>query len=626
MDRLVVTLVSSGMAAHQSGDLLTAERDLRRALELQPDEPNAMHFLGITIFAQNRPDEAWPLLDRSIRAAPGAVHFRMNYARVLRAARAYDKALIQVQHAVQLAPRDAGCYRLMGSILHHLERTDEAVAAYQSAIALAPNSLDIREDLAAALTHLGRLDEALAVLQEILQRDANRHRVRVHLGGVLIALGRIDDGLRSARDGLAKEPANPMGHATVLLASHYVTDDPAALFAEHRKIARIIEEQARSIAVKRPAKPANGRVRIAYLSPDFRNHAVAHFIEPILRHHDRTRFEVYAYADVLRPDAVTERIAASVDVWRPVYHLSHPALAQQIADDAIDILIDLAGHTAGNRAVVLAAKPARLQATYLGYPNTTALSAVDLRITDALTDPPGTAEAYNTERLIRPSPCFVAYQPAPEAQSLPVSEGPASRGEPFTFGSFNNIAKLSPLTLNLWADILAAAPQTRLVLKSSGAAGPSARQHVLQAFGDRSIAADRITFLERMASHADHLQAYRLMDLALDTYPYNGTTTTLEALWMGVPVLTLAGSTHASRVGKSLLTNLGLESFVAPNRAAYVARAISVATGGAAELNVLRSGLRSRLRHSTIMDHRGFVRRLESALLDNLQATAAGNK
>jgi predicted SAM-dependent methyltransferase len=340
---------------------------------------------------------------------------------------------------------------------------------------------------------------------------------------------------------------------------------------------------------------------------------VAHFIEPVLAAHDRSKFHVFCYSNVSYPDEVTERFRSLCEEWRDVAALTDSQVAERMRFDGIDVLIDLAGHTGGGRPYLLARKPAPVQVTWLGYPNTTGLAAVDYRLTDAWADPPGESDRFHTEKLVRLPAGFLCYQPP--ADSPEVAPPPAAKSGGVTFGSFNFLAKAMPAMVPLWARLLQALPEAKLLLKSYGLSAQSARTALHAQFAEQGIGADRLIVLEPEASASAHLARYGEVDIALDCFPYNGTTTTCEALWMGVPVITLAGQSHVARVGSSILARAGLADLVAQSPQQYLDKAIALARDSARR-SELRKSLRSRLRASPLLDAAAFTRGLESAYRD----------
>jgi predicted O-linked N-acetylglucosamine transferase (SPINDLY family) len=352
------------------------------------------------------------------------------------------------------------------------------------------------------------------------------------------------------------------------------------------------------------------RLKVGYVSPDFRQHSVAYFVDPLLKGHDQQAVEVFCYAEVARPDAVTARLRGYGGHWLVTVGLSDDDLTERIRTDGIDILVDLAGHTEKNRLGVFAHKPAPVQVTWLGYPNTTGRKSIDYRLVDAVTDPVGEADAWASETLVRVEGGFLCYagsRGAPEPTAPP-----CLMTDTVTFGSFNNPAKLSPATLDAWGSLLARLPQARLLLKGRPFADAATRALFLSRLGERGVAAERVELVAWMPSGAAHLGLYNRVDIALDPFPYNGTTTTCEALWMGVPVVTLRGDRHRGRVGASLLTQVGLKDWIASSMEEYLEIADTLA-GDPDHLKYLRRTLRPRLAASPLCDGRAFARKIEAA-------------
>jgi len=355
------------------------------------------------------------------------------------------------------------------------------------------------------------------------------------------------------------------------------------------------------------------RLRIGYVSPDFREHSVSYFLDPVIAGHDRGSFEVFCYADVVKPDNKTARFRDLSDGWCSTVAMTDAAVAERVREDGIDILVDLAGHTANNRLLVFAERPAPLRVNWLGYPNTTGLSAMDYRLTDAIADPAGVAEASHSETLVRLPNGFLCFTPAADAPEIGEAHAPtAGVKQRNPFGSFNNLAKITPDVVATWSRVLDGVPTSRLVVKSKPLADQATRERYFELFDAQGIDAERVELIPWIASRSGHLGAYGRVDIGLDPFPYNGTTTTCEALWMGVPVITLAGDRHSGRVGASILTRVGLADLVAETKAAYVEKAVALAND-LDRLSALRNGLRDRLGRSPLCDAPSFVRDIEAA-------------
>jgi protein O-GlcNAc transferase len=469
-------------------------------------------------------------------------------------------------------PRNADALNLLGTIAHARVEYEIALEYFEAALALAPDCAVYQENVGLALGDLGRLDEALSALRRAHELDPATERI----GANLIYLMRV--------------------HPDV---------DEAECFRAHRAWAASQTDALPRLAPVsgRCAEPGR-RLRVAYLSGDFRAHAVAPFLEPLFEHRDPRAFEVYCYHTLRREDARTARFRALADGWRDVFDLADGSLAELIRADRIDILVDLSGITRGYRARALARKPAPVQISYLGYLGSTGSSSIDYRITDAHADPPG-SERFHTERLLRLPHTQWAYSPSPEMpEPLPVpGAGPVS------FGSFQRLSKVHRGQLALWAELLARTPDARIEIVD--VPSDTVRARLLEPFAARGIAADRIGTYSRL-DRAAYWERMRRTHIALDTFPYNGGATTCEALWMGVPVVSRAGRHGFSRSGASILNAIGLPELVCSSDAEY----LQVATALAADrgrLVELRRGLRDRMRASPLLDAPGFMRDLESA-------------
>lgn len=417
---------------------------------------------------------------------------------------------------------------------------------------------------------------------------------------------------------LALNPGNILARMNSVFSLNYSTSASAHDIAQaHRDCGAWLEQHFRQPAqvftqVVDTSRDSNRPLRIGYLSSDFRNHPVAHFILPVLEQHDRDRFEVTLYYNHEQVDETTRRTQRLVKQFRFVKNLPDAALRSVIVADGIDILIDLNGYTKGNRLVVLAMRAAALQITWIGYPNTTGLQSVDYRIVDEVTDPRDDAGELCSEKLLYMPSAFSVYQPG---GSLPaVAPPPSLKSGYITFGSFNSMAKLNTALLHTWAEILQGVKGSRLLLKNIALGYAAPRQEVLAALAQLGINAGRVELLGVVADKQSHLETYARVDISLDSFPYNGTTTTCESLIMGVPVVSRAGKDHRSRVGASLLAALGLQSLVESSASGYIQAAIGLA-GNPAQLVALRTGLRQRMLSSPLMDASGFARELESRLM-----------
>jgi protein O-GlcNAc transferase len=349
-------------------------------------------------------------------------------------------------------------------------------------------------------------------------------------------------------------------------------------------------------------------LKVGYVSGDFRKHSVAYFFEPLLEAHDRARVHVTCYSTATVEDEVTARLKSRADAWCDVAQFSDEQAAEMIRADGIDVLVDLSGHSGLNRLLIFARRPAPVQVTYLGYPGTTGMGAIGYRITDGLADPPGMTESLYAEKLFRVPGCAWCYRPDPDSPG--VGELPAARTGNITFGSFNRVGKIGAGLIELWAGILSEVSGSRLLMKSEWLGERMAQSRLLEAFAKHGIGQDRLEMVGRTKSTREHLEMYGRVDLALDSFPYNGTTTTCEAMWMGVPVITLAGSVHHSRVGLSLVNAAGLPELAAANPREYVEKTVELAKD-IPRLRELRRTLRQCMASSVLMDATRLARDIE---------------
>jgi len=564
-----------GCALEDLGRSAEAIAQYRAALELDPGFAKAANNLGALLEIDGRLDEAAAQYESALRADPGLDTALLNIANLHKRLGDPHKAANWIRQAIERDPRNPELYASLAECEVFVWRLDEAERAVREALAFAPDSARLHFALGNALQGLARAGEAEACFRRALEL----------------------------------QPSMESAWTNLLFAMHYDKGADADL------LHKLHLDWNASLPVHAPpprGRPAGGRrrLRIGYVSPNFHRHSVAYFLEPLLAAHDRSAFTVYGYANVQAPDKVTRRLRLLCDEWRDIYEVPDDDVVQRIRADRIDILVDLAGHTAGGRLGVFMRRPAPVQATWLGYPDTTGLPAIDWRISDALADPPGEADRLCTEKLYRLPRGFLCYGPAED--SPPVVVTPAAARGHVTFGSFNNLAKVSGETRTLWARILAALPGSRMLVKAPGLRNPSAQRALLEAFAAHGVAAERIDLEGLVPSPSGHLERYGTVDIALDTYPYHGTTTTCEALWMGLPVITLAGPTHVSRVGASLLAQVGLEELVARTPDEYVAKAVALGSD-VPRIRTLRQGMRARLRSSPLLDAAGFARDLEQA-------------
>ena len=564
--------VQRQIAAH---DYAGAERSLAPLLSAQPDDSDLLSLMTFVLMQQGRGTEAVEPARKAATVRPTA------------------EATVTLAQAQLHAGDPAGALRTL----------DKALASWPGYGPAWACAIDVCMSEARYLAAAERGRKALARCPADLG-------LTMMTSLALESAGQITEAMEMCRGMVARYPTNAGLHGTIAYLSNYRTDLPREeVFDLHRKYGRVLARHRPVAARPGTVEDVSGRrLRVGFVSPDLREHSVAYFVAPVLRHYDRSRLEVFAYYTRRVGDAVTERLRGLVDHWRVSVRAHPEELAKTIAADTLDVLIDLAGHTAGDSLEALHLRPAARQATYLGYPNTTGLAAVDYRVVDGHTDPTG-AESFCTERLVRLSPCFLCFEP-PEA---PQGGAPVPADAPITFCSFNARRKVNDPLIALWARVLGATPGSRLLLKCNGLGEAAMCEALRTRFASHGIGAERLDLRGPVKPLAAHLAAYADAHIGLDTFPYHGTTTTCEAMWMGVPVVTLEGDRHVSRVGASLLSTVGLTDLIARTQDEYVRCAASLAADRG-RLNELRASLRGRMASSPLCDGPSFCRRFEAAL------------
>lgn len=614
-----------GLIEHQQGASAQALAHIRQAIALRPQDAMFCFNLANMLFDLGQLDEAAALYQKAARWTPGSIDPLLGLGAVARAQNRHDECVRVYRQIISLAPGLADAHRHLGQALLMLGRYGEAERSFRQCLALHAGDVDACVGLGGALGLLGRHDEAAACFeaakasqpdhpgvylglanvrkaQDRLDEaaEAGRRAVAlqpdldtayISLANTLLLLGQLDEALDVLRRGLALDSprAAEMFSNTLFIGQLQAERSAAEVFAEHRDYAARFEAPLK--IHRQPhsnLRDPNRRLKLGYVSGDLREHVVAYFIEPILACHDKRAFEVFAYYSYITHDAATQRIAGRVDHWCDAYSLSDDALAQRIRDDGIDILVDLSGHTVYNRLLTFARKPAPVQATWVGYPGSTGLTAIDYRITDPWQDPPGLTERYHSEVLVR-LPSGMAFAPDPAAP--PINALPALASGSLVLACLNNLSKVNPAVIALWSRILQALPQAALML--GNVTDDSARARLLTLFEQNGVGPERLLLQPRVPME-DYLALHQKIDLALDPFPYNGGTTTMHALWMGVPVVTLAGDHAVSRLSAAHLSRVGLTQFITHTPDEYV-QCVTHAAQDLPALNAIRQSLRARM-------------------------------
>jgi protein O-GlcNAc transferase len=666
-----------GLLLHQTQRHAEAEAVLQGAIAIDPEVPELHNVLGLVQAALNRPELSIESFRSAVAIDPAFRDAVQNLSAALQAQGRTDEALGVLRNAAAQAPDDAALQFLLGAFLHGQNRFQEAIEPLRRVVAIAPRHVDalillgvssigvrdyqsggqafmtltqlqpsdpqahyhlglaydrvgdgesaakcylraieLQPDYVEAHNNLGviyhfqrRMGEALEHHKAAIAARPTHANAQANVGWDYWALGLVKEAITYYRKALELDPADYLTHSNLLMALHYLEEySPEQIFHEH---VRWAELHAKRYYPTSPLVTHHSslvtRLKLGYISSNFREHAVSIFFEPIIRNHDHAQFEVFCYSDAPNPDAVTERIKSHADHWHETARLTDEELDALVRSHDLDILVDLNGHIADNRLLVFARKPAPIQVTYLGYPDTTGLATMDYRLTDGWQDPPA-ADAFAVEKLIRLPKTAWTYDPWSE---IPLVDPPSLRSNFITFGSLNNLAKISPDMIELWSQTLHAVPNSRMALLVH--TDRFAESYYVEEFASHGIGRERLQF-HTHRPHLEYLKLFSELDIALDTFPYNGHTTTLNALWMGVPVVTLASQTHVARAGLGVLSTIGATELITYTRDAYREAAVSLA-GDRERLLHYRRSLRDMMKASPLFDSVQFTRHLEHEYL-----------
>ncbi|KAL6559166.1 hypothetical protein OROHE_006535 [Orobanche hederae] len=654
-----------GVICKNRGDLESAIACYERCLTVSPNFEIAKNNMAIALTDLGTKVKLEGDIDQGVAHYNKALYYNWHYADAMyNLGVAYgemlnlDMAIVFYELAFHFNPHCAEACNNLGVIYKDRDNLDKAVECYQKALSIKPNFSQSLNNLGVVYTVQGKMDDAASMIEKAIVANPTYAEAYNNLGVLYRDAGNISLAVEAYEQCLKIDPDSRNAGQNRLLALNYInegTDDK--LYEAHRvpfgdicpkkdksiefvtkdfqlvKVIFLVKEKLRKIIafylnkdwgrhfmrlfpqytswdnIKGPERP----LVIGYVSPDYFTHSVSYFIESPLIYHDYANYKVVVYSAVVKADAKTnrfrDRVLKNGGTWRDIYGIDEKKVASIVREDKIDILVELTGHTANNKLGIVACRPAPVQVTWIGYPNTTGLPTIDYRITDALADPVDTKQKH-VEELVRLPDSFLCYTPSPEAG--PVSPAPALSNGFVTFGSFNNLAKITPRVLLVWAKILCAVPNSRLVVKCKPFCCDSLRQQFLSTMEKLGLDPLRVDLLSLIILNHDHMQAYSLMDISLDTFPYAGTTTTCESLYMGVPCVTMGGSVHAHNVGVSLLKTVGLSNLVSKNEDEYVQTAVQLASDIAA-LSNLRMRLRDLMLNSPLCDGSTFTHGLESA-------------
>ena len=645
--------LQTALALHQQGRLPEAEKLYVQLRASWPRNFDVLHLSGALAYQQGRYKEALDLLTRALTISPASVPCTMrvglahvalghaakgedflrrvtlrepnNYdawaglAVALRQVGKIDEAIAAYEKVAAIDPRAAEPHAIIGGLINESQGPAAAIPHFERALQLNPKYAVAWCNLGIARIGQHNYGEAQRALDRAIEEDPTLVQAITARAIVAQQTYQLDAALTYFDRALALAPAHTEARSGKLLTLNYLSDlPPAAVFTEHRLFGQHSEPPNAPAVLLTPSQSTKRPLRVGIVSPDLRAHSIAYFLEPLLQHLNREDFEIFLYHNHAKVDFMSERLRVHARSWKNLVGQTDTAAEKILRADNLDIAIDLAGHTGFNRLACFAQRIAPVQMTYLGYPNTTGLKTMDFRFVDAITDPLGSDDEFYTEKRIRFSSCAWAFSPPKNSPSPARSEG-----TPFTFGSFNNPSKLSEATLSLWQRLLTRVPDARLLLKGTGLTEPvtgSVMEKKLQAVG---IDVQRVDLLDRTPNLASHLEIYHRIDVALDPFPYHGTTTTCEALWMGVPLVTLRGDRHAARVGASLLTAVSHPEWIAESEEGYLEIAARLAADRSRLLR-LRQTLRADLESSVLLDHAGQAARFGDALRACWQAACLG--
>ncbi|WP_350030142.1 tetratricopeptide repeat protein [Caballeronia sp. GAWG1-1] len=603
--------VGLGAVLHKLQRVQEAQAVFLAALSICPDDTNALMGLANAYHALDSLEDAERIYRRVLILEPDNVQARTTLGYTLQKLERLCDAEAEYREALILAPDAADIHYNLGILYGHQDRLNDAERTYRRAIECCSDHVEAHNNLGRILQSLGRLETAESILRRSIAIQDDIPEAHNNLAGVLKDMGAMEEAIQSFRRAVDCGPNDECVHRNLNYALTYHAETPREILEECLRFAARHEAPLlRHDIVHTNNRDSERRLKIGYVAPDFDGHCQAMFTAPVFAQHDHAAYQIYCYSSVKTPDAITHLIRPMADTWRDVHALDDEQLAQLVRDDGIDVLVDLTMHMSRGRPLLFARRPAPVQVQWLAYPGTTGSSAIRYRLTDPWIDPRDTADLadrYSEETVWLPE-TFWCFDPRVTSPNAPdVNALPAWRNGHITFGCLNNPCKASERTLRMWAAILAAVPNARFILL----AGPGPRERFSERLGALGVDLSRVRYVGYQ-SRVDYLRTYQTIDIGLDTYPYNGHTTSLDALWMGVPVPSRAGDTSVSRAGLSLLMNLGIGELVVHDDAAYV-DVVTRLANDLPRLTELRSTLRARLERSPMMDAPRFTRNLEAA-------------
>jgi protein O-GlcNAc transferase len=608
---LVEAYSNLGDALKGQGKLEEGVSCYKKAISIKPDLAEVYSNLGNALEDQGKLEEAVSSYKKAISIKPDLAEAYYNLGNALEYQGKAEEAVSCFKKAISIKPGYADAYSNLGNVFDGQGKLEEAVLSYKKAISIKPDLVEAYYNLGNPLKNQGKLEEAVSSYKKAISIKPDLVEAYSNLGNIQKNQGNLVEAISSFKKAISIKPELTEVYSNLLFCMNYGNYTGKSLFNEHKIWNKHQAKYLQTFICKHDKGVDSGKkLRIGFVSGDFRKHCVSHFLNPLFKEYNRERLTFYCYSNSNEKDEVTTYQQKMVDEWRNIVEQEDQVVVEMIQKDQIDILVDLSGHTKGNRLVVFASKPAPVQVTWLGYPNTTGLTTIDYRFTHHIADPPGLSDQLHSEKLFRLADGFLCYQPPDIAPDI--TELPLKRNGYITFGSLNNLAKTTPEVIKVWSQILKAVPGSKLLLKSKALTCPVVLDKYLSLFLKESIDSDRLITLQYSPTTQAHLSKYGKIDISLDTFPYNGTTTTCESLWMGVPTVVLRGERHASCVGASIINQVGLDNLITDSVDDYIKTAISLAKDKS-KLESLRAGMRNRMKNSYLCDNKGFSVNMEKA-------------
>ena len=586
---------------------------VKKSVQLNPNDIESYKNLSFILQKLGKLNEAEESYKKILVLKPDSIEV-YNYLGVLQHEQGkFTEAEASYRKMIALKPDLAEVYNNLGNTLNEQGKFIEAEASFRKAIALKPDHVQAYNNLGITLDKQGKFIEAEASFRKAISLKHDYTEAYSNLGNTLNEQGKLEEAIENYDKAIVLKVDYFKAYSNKNFSLNYSSSySPLYIYKQHLKF----EKQFGGFKAKSPLsvkikKKSNERLRIGYVSGDFRAHSVAYFFKPLLQNHNSHVVETFCYYNNNFIDKITNNIMTTCDHWRSIFGITDSEIFKIIRKDKIDILVDLSGHTGKNNLLVFAQKPAPIQVTWLGYPNTTGLSSIDYRFTDIIADPIGEADDLHSEKLLRLPNGFLCFQG--NEKVLSKSDPPQTHYDYITFGSFNNLSKITPEVIDVWSKILNLIPKSHLILKCRKL--KHNKDYYYELFKNKGIDKDRIQLYEHLPSTSDHLELYNSVDIGLDPFPYNGATTTCEALWMGVPVITLLGDSHAGRVGASILTNVGLKDFIARDIDSYINLAVKM-SANTKKLKEIRMTLRRQMQESLLCDARSFAGNVEASYKD----------